>query len=85
MSGLSFISKLGLENENQSAYRRGHSTETALLSIKNQIHLSLVRGEATAVVLLDQSAAFDTIDHDKLLDCLRKWFGVGGRCLDCFK
>ena len=101
VSGLSFISKLvecvvasqlsshislhGLENENQSAYRRGHSTETALLSIKNQIHLSLARGEATAVVLLDQSAAFDTIDHDKLLDCLRKWFGVGGRCLDWFK
>ena len=101
LSGLSFISKLvervvasqlsrhvslhGLENEYQSAYRRGHSTETALLSIKNQIHLSLARGEATAVVLLDQSAAFDTIDHDKLLDCLRKWFGVGGRCLDWFK
>ena len=101
VSGLSFISKLvervvasqfskhvslhGLENEYQSAYRRGHSTETALLSIKNQIHLSLAREEATAVVLLDQSAAFDTIDHDKLLDCLRKWFGVGGRCLDWFK
>ena len=98
VSGLSFISKLmervvasqlsrhvslhGLENEYQSAYRCGHSTETTLLSIKNQIHLSLARGEATAVVLLDQSAAFDTIDHDKLLDCLRKWFGVGGRCLD---
>ena len=57
VSGLSFISKLvervvasqlsrhvslhGLENENQSAYRHVHSTETALLSIKNQIHLSL--------------------------------------------
>ena len=98
VSGLSFISNHvervvasqlsrhvslhGLENENQSAYRRGHSTETALLSTKNQIHLFLARGEATAVVLLDQSAAFDTIDHDKLLDCLRKWFCVGGRCLD---
>ena len=101
VSGLSFISKLmervvasqlnrhvslhGLENEYQSAYRCGHSTETALLSIKNEIHLSLARGEATAVVLLDQSAVFDTIDHNKLLDCLRKWFGVGGRCLDWFK
>ena len=30
------------------------------------------------MVLLDQSAAFDTIDHDKLLDCLRNWFAVGG-------
>ena len=79
------VSLHGLENENQSTYRRGHSTETALLSIKNQIHLSLARGEATAVVLLDQSAAFDTINHDKLLDCLRKWFGVGGICLDWLK
>ena len=67
----SHVSLHGFENENQSAYRRGHSTETALLFIKNQIHLSLARGEATAVVLLDQSATFDTIDHDKLLDCLR--------------
>ena len=37
------------------------------------------------MVLLDQSAAFDTINHDKLLDCLRKWFGVGGICLDWLK
>ena len=49
------VSLHGLENENQCAYRRGHSTDTALLSIKNQILLSLARGEATAVVLLDQS------------------------------
>ena len=43
----------GLENVSQSAYKQGHSTETALLSIKNEVHLALARGEATAVVLLD--------------------------------
>ena len=53
----------GLENAKQSAYKLGHSTETALLSINNDVHLALARGEATAVVLLDQSAAFDTIHH----------------------
>ena len=63
----------------------GHSTETALLSIKNDVHLALARGEATAVVLLDQSAAFDTIDHGTLLDCLSSWFGVGGVVLEWFK
>ena len=45
----------------------------------------LLKGEATAVVLLDQSAAFDTIDHDTLLDSLSSWFGVSGVVLDWFK
>ena len=101
VSGFSFISKLvecvvakqvvdhihwqGLDNSYQSAYKSGHSTETALLSIKNDIHLSLSRGEATALVLLDLSAAFDTIDHSTFLSCLLDWFGVGGSALEwCF-
>ena len=52
-----------LGNTFQSAYELGHSTETALLCIKNEIHLSLSKGMPTALVLLDLSAAFDTIDH----------------------
>ena len=78
-SGLSFLSKLverivaaqirshmdshDLGNTFQSAYKVGHSTETALLYIKNEIHLSLSKGMPTALVLLDLSTAFDTIDH----------------------
>lgn len=49
------------------------------------MHLSLAKGKATAVILLDQSAAFDTIDHTTLLDCLKTWFGVGGKCLSWFQ
>ena len=56
----------------------------ALLSIKNDIHLSLSRGEATALMLLDVSATFDTIDHSALLNCLLDWFGVGGSALKWF-
>ena len=62
-----YVSSNGLENIRQSAYKLGHSTETALLSISNDVHLALARGEATAIVLLDQSAAFD---HSTLLECL---------------
>ena len=53
------------------------------------IHLapacSYVRSEATAVILLDQSAVLDTIDHNTLIDCRGSWFGVGGVVLDWFK
>ena len=68
----------------QSAYKSGHSTETALLHIKNDIHVSLSKGMPTALVLLDLSAAFDTIDHTVLLDCLSSWFGFGGVALKWF-
>ena len=76
------VCSIGLENVKQSAYKLGHSTE--LLSIKNGVQLALA-GEATALVLLDQSAAFDTIDNGTLPDCLSSWFGVGGIVLDWFK
>ena len=78
------IHRHGLDNSYQSVYKPGHSTETALLSIKNDINLSLSRGEATALVLLDPSAAFDTIDHSTLLGCFLDWFGVGGLALKWF-
>ena len=77
VSGLSFISQLvdhihrhDLDNSYQSAYKPGHLTETAVLSIKNDIQLSLSRSEATVLVLLNLSAAFDTIDLSTLLGCL---------------
>ena len=83
--GLYLSKYIQAENVRQSAHKLGHSTESALLSIKNDVHLAFAKGEATAVVLLDQSAAFDTIDHDTLLDSLSSWFGVGGVVLDWFK
>ena len=100
VSGLSFISKLvervvakqllehihvhNLDNLYQSAYKAGHSTETAIHYIKNEVHLSLSRCKTTALVLLDLSAVFDTIDHSTLLSCLQNWFGVGGCVLIWF-
>ena len=54
----------------QSAYKEQHSTETALVRVKTDILNALDDNKAVAVVLLDLSAAFDTVDHVILLDRL---------------
>ena len=73
-----YVISSGLENVNQSAHKHSHSTKTVLVSIKNEVHLALARGKATTVVLLNQSAAFDTINHRTLTElliwCLRCGF-----------
>ena len=51
----------------QSAYRKGHSTETALLYIYNDIFKSMDNRRGTVLVSLDLSAAFDMVNHDRLI------------------
>src|SRR5688572_23887725 len=68
----------------QSAYRRFHSTESALLAVHNDIICSMDGGKVTALVLLDLSAAFDTVDHSILLHRLENWFGISGPALNWF-
>ena len=60
----------------QSAYRKFHSSETALLCVQNDILASLDAGLSTALLLLDLSAAFDTIDHSILTHRWQHWFGI---------
>ena len=57
-------------SELQSAYRCGHSTETAILKVVTDFLLAADRSEVTLLSLLDLSAAFDTVDHDILIDRL---------------
>jgi hypothetical protein len=62
----------------QSAYKRQNSTETALLKVQSDILQSLDNNKAVFMVLLDMSAAFDTVDHDILSKRLKHRFGMGG-------
>ena len=62
----------------QSAYRAGHSVETALLRVRNDILQALDNHKCVLLVLLDLSAAFDTISHATLLQRLHQRFGITG-------
>ena len=68
----------------QSAYKQNESTESALLKVKNDILLNMEARKVTLLVLLDLSAAFDTVRHDTLLNRLKSRFGVDGKALEWF-
>ena len=75
-----FLEEVGVVLHYQSAYRKLHSTETALCKIHDDLVSNTCHGKASLLVLLDLSAAFDTVDHQLLLsdfsDC-----GVEGTAL----
>ena len=97
MSNLSFLSKSlekvvlrQLSNHlltnylfysHQSAYRAGHSTETALLKIVNDLLSALDEEKVSLLSLLDLSAAFDTTDHSILLSRLSYSFDISDTVL----
>ena len=96
ISNLSFASKLlerhvaiqlrqHLDNNDlldifQSAYRKYHSTETALVRIQNDHLNSVDKKKGVLTVLLDMSAAFDTVDHSVLIGQMRS-IGIEGTAL----
>ena len=87
VSNLSFISKLieivvlkrltdhivrnNLHEQFQSAYKPNHSAETALMRVHNDILISLDNNRGVVLIMLDLSAAFDTVDHSLLLGRMR--------------
>ena len=74
----------GLQEDYQSAYKLMHSTETALLKVKHDISSALDRHNSVLFVMLDLSAAFDTIDQNQLLGLLRDEYGITGKALSWF-
>ena len=92
MSNLSFISKVlerivlfhflshiaanKLIDKFQSAYKPGHSTETALIRVVNDMFNPIDNGNLPLLTMLDLSAAFNTIDHSILLERLHTSLGI---------
>ena len=65
-----FATRTGNIEQNQPAYRVGNSTESALLKVKSDLLHAVDNQRVTCLVLLDLSVAFDTVDHDLLLNQL---------------
>ena len=69
--------------EFQSAYKAQHSTATALLRVQHDITSALDSNKGVVFVMLDLSAAFDTIDQEQLLHLMTVEFGITDEALSC--
>ena len=69
----------------QSGCHSNQSTETALVNVVNDLRLSADAKNPAVLVLLDLSAAFDTIDHKILIHSLEHWVGLSGTVLEWFE
>ena len=69
---------------NQYGFRKGHSTELAILEVIDRVTLSLDIGDTPINIYLDLSKAFDTLNHDILLQKLNH-YGIHGISLDLFR
>ena len=79
------LTRNNLHCHEQSAYKKNFSTETLLVRIWNDLLVASDEKSATVVMMLDLSAAFDTVDHDLLLNILMREIGLRGTVLKWFE
>ena len=82
---LSHMDKHHLYLAFQSAYKQHHSVETVIIRVQADILKAVDNKKLVLLILLDLSAAFDTIDHAILIALLKSLIGVDGKALDWFK
>ncbi len=75
------LSQNNLFDVYQSVFRVNHSTETALIRVVNDLKIDSDSHKVSVLVLLDLSAAFDTVDHGILLQRLERCVGIKGTAL----
>ena len=81
---MNYINKSDILNEKQFGFRSNYSTYMAVIELVDKVTSAVERNESTLGIFLDQSKAFDTIDHDILL---YEWeyYGFNGIVLDWFR
>ena len=79
-----YLATNNLLGNTQSAYRSNRSVETALVRVYNDLLLAIDKGKEAMLILLDYSAAFDTINHNTFLNRLTHRFGITGSLLNWF-
>ncbi len=78
-----FLTHNNLLDSNQSGFRSGHSTETALLSVVEDLRLARTASKFSLLILLDLSAAFGMVNHKILLSTLLRK-GISGTVIQWF-
>ena len=75
------LDKNRLNPDYQSAHQSGHSCETAVCRVVNDMQKMVAGGQMVLLAQLDMSAAFDTVDHTTLMDLLCQKFGISGKVM----
>ena len=81
---VSFFDKFSIIKDNQFGFRQHHTTYMPLSIIHSKIAHNLERGQSTIGVFLDLAKAFDTVNHNILLEKLQH-YGIRDKCLLWYK
>lgn len=81
----SHLKENDLESPNAYGYKENHSTELLLIKVVDGLLTAFDKKHATVLLLLDLSAAFDTVDQRKLLKILRNEIGLSGKVYQWFE